>query len=138
MARPGYSHTRREHDPLDRDRIANSAWEIGMKRDLQHRPKNKPGKTWVADFIGRHDDALKELVSRKMGAKRTQACSREAIGRFFRNEVDHMMGEHKFKPQNMWNFDETMLEYKTRKRRVVVSGRPKKPSQPCQTSSKIT
>ena len=36
-----------EHNPLDRDRIANSAWEIGMKRDLQRRPQNKPGRTWV-------------------------------------------------------------------------------------------
>ena len=32
-----------------------------------------------------------------------------------------MMKEHQFKPQNMWNFDETMLGYNNRKRRVVVS-----------------
>ena len=38
-----------------------------------------------------------------MEAKRTQACSREAIERFFRNEVGPMMEKHKFKPQNMWN-----------------------------------
>ena len=61
------------------------------------------------------------MVSQKVETKRIKACSRVAIEKFFRDVVDPMMEEHQFKPQNTWNFDETMLGYSNRRSRVVVS-----------------
>ena len=110
-----------DHEALDRQQIANKAFEIGLKRDLPHRPQHQPSRTWVCKFLKRHEEPLKELVSRKIETKRTEACSKVAIASYFEDVVGPMMKEHQFKPQNMWNFDETMLGYNNRKRRVVVS-----------------
>ena len=127
----------KDHTSVDRSEIANSAWEIAVKREIQLRPRDKPSYSWVSKFIHRHEE-LKEIASQKVETKRTEACSRVAIEKFFRDVVGPMMEKHQFKPQNTWNFDETMLGYRNRRRRVVVSRSSKSAKHLSQTRSQTT
>ena len=72
-------------------------------------------------FLKRKNGVLKERVEQRIPAERTAACSKVAISKFFEDVVRPEFDAKKFKPENMYNMDETMLSLDEKAKKVGSS-----------------
>ncbi|KAB0799876.1 hypothetical protein PPYR_07756 [Photinus pyralis] len=103
------------------------AFELAEKNDMNHpfnKEKKMAGKTWLYAFLKRNN-SLSLRRPEATSLARAKGFNKTAVGAFF-NLLQSVYEEHKFKPENIYNVDETGMMTVPNKQSKILALRGKK------------
>ncbi|XP_050497814.1 uncharacterized protein LOC126878985 [Diabrotica virgifera virgifera] len=102
-------------------------YEFAIRNNIEHRfnnEKKEAGKVWLLGFMKRHP-VLSLRLPEKTSAARASAFNAVSVGKFF-DLLEDLYQKHNYKPNRIYNCDETGISTVPNKPSKIISKKGKK------------